>query len=107
MLEALQGASLKIQLRNFQHNKFMKNIETKTLIEIDGAIITESIINAIKEFQDFDNDNVDMHMNFMTDAICFISKQFHEMEDEELREAAIIICNLTTTRNMIVKFKKP
>ncbi len=85
----------------------MKNIETKTLIEIEGAIITESIIHEIKGLQDMRNDNVDMHMNFMTDAICLISRQFHGMEDDELRDAAIIICNLTSTRDLIQNFRKP
>ena len=85
----------------------MKNIETKTLVEIEGVIINDKIIETLKRLQDGDNEGVAAESAVLSDAICFISARFNELMDHEVKEAALILCELSSVRNLILTFKKP
>ena len=86
----------------------MKNPETKTNIEIEGAILTDEILITIKELQHLDNDSINVHQRFITNTIFFIAGIISEMDKRsDFTQAAMAISDLKGVYDMINKFRKP
>jgi len=85
----------------------MKNSETKHHVEIEGVILTEKAIRQLKAFQDGNNEDLKFQLENISNAICYIASRMYTMEDEELKDAAMVISNLSCVRDNIINLKKP
>jgi hypothetical protein len=85
----------------------MKNIETTTLIEVEGAVLSSQAIQRIKKYQDANNDQLNVTRDGLSEVICWIALSLAELSEEHALEAKDHMCFLSYLRNDINCFKKP
>ena len=85
----------------------MKNIETKTLIEVEGAILTSEALNKIRQFQNNNNDHLCAIREQLSDTVCWIAFNLSGMPEEQKDEANEQMCFLSLLRNDIDCLRKP
>lgn len=85
----------------------MKDTKTKHHIEVEGVILTEKAIIQLKAFQDSNNEDLNFQLENIANAICYIASRMYNMEDEKLKDAAMVISNLSCVRDNIIDLKKP
>ena len=85
----------------------MKTPETKTHIEIEGVILTNDLIRQLSYFQEDNNNGLKAQLNALSAAICYIASKMIDMNDEDLKKAALIIGDISLVRDIINDFRKP
>lgn len=87
----------------------MAKEETKTekATIIDGAVLTDKVLETIKSFQDNDNWEINnILLEPLSDSICFFAKNLDYLSDE--RDEIIPLMNqLAFIREYLKKLKKP
>ncbi len=81
--------------------------EIKTNTEVNGAVLTDSALATIKHFQKNDNENLDIYLNTISDAVCFIGKMFQSLPNEWKEEASYVISDLSLVRDEFKDLAKP
>lgn len=72
----------------------MKNIDSKTNIEIDGAVFTKEFVHRIKELQANNNEGLDDKKNEISEIIFFIASLIRELDEDRIAECAMVIGDL-------------
>lgn len=83
-------------------------METKTNIEVQGAILTPELLGELHDLQQHSNSNLMVYTDAVTNSICYIASQMASMDNgTELITAARIAAELSMVKQLLEKFKKP
>lgn len=85
----------------------MKNIETKTLIEVEGAILTSRALDKLKFLQEENNHWLNDGRDGLSDVVCWLAIGLEELSDDRAQEARAYMCFLSHLRNDIDCLRKP
>ena len=85
----------------------MKTPETKTHIEIEGCILTETLIDALKRLQKNENEDIQINVDSIMSGVRFIASRMCDMQGDELTKAAIVVSDLSNVCDELDKFRKP
>lgn len=79
---------------------------TEKVTILNGAVITEKVLERIIDFQDHDNEQIKSIRNCIADAIGFIHKN---MPSDELRDPEMlnVLTDLSYIRDYYLDFEKP
>ena len=84
--------------------KLQQTTENCTII--NGAVLTNSVIKRIADFQENENENVQSCRDTLANAVCFIGRNLDSTENKtnEIRD---LITDLSYIRDYFLDFKKP
>lgn len=87
----------------------MKNADNKTenTTIINGLVLTNATIDALKGLQNSDNDLLKCNMDILADAVGYVNETMDNFEGEEFKEAVEMAQALSALRKMLNKLKKP
>ena len=85
----------------------MKNLDVKTNIEVSGVIMSEDLLNRLREFQRHNNETIKEVRDNVADAICFIGKNLDRTNSSDAKELQDLITNLSYIRDYFNDFRKP
>lgn len=82
--------------------------QIKTNIEVSGVILTDATIKRLKDLQEHDNSGIDSVRDSLANAVCLISTQSDQFQDEEsMRKFRFVIADLAYIRDYFLDFMKP
>lgn len=85
----------------------MKNIETKTLVEIEGVVFTPDAFSAIERMQNANNNHLNTTKASLSDVICWFAEALAQMDSTEQAEVNEHMCFLSQLRREIDCLRKP
>lgn len=85
----------------------MKNIETKTLVEIEGAVLTSMALERLRSLQANNNLEITVLREGLSNAVCWLALAMGEMNESDENQARDHMCFLSSLRNDLDSFCKP
>lgn len=90
----------------------MKDEKISNATVINGVLLTDNAIAELKNWQEHDNENLQMHRETISDAVCFIGSILYLTEGNDrmlgVREqATLVISSLSSLREDLKKLGKP
>lgn len=86
-------------------------LEENQTIEINGVVLTPTVIEQIKSFQDHENELIKSFREYIAESICFMVKESIDYSgiDKESRKDYLLTlsANLSYCREDLINLKKP